>query len=102
MFIGTVTEIRGENGEVWTTAPKCKGPGVSAECDAFLYGLATVVFTVELPINGDLKLGDSYLIEQGFGSDCRIPFALGQRWLFAGNLIDSPSMYLNMAREGLN
>jgi hypothetical protein len=100
MFIGTVTEIRGQNGEVWTETPKCKT--IDAECEAFHYGLASVVFTVELPINGDLRLGDFYIIEQGRMSDCRIEFRLGQRWLYAGFVLDSPSMYLNEAREGLN
>ena len=102
MFIGTVTEIRGADGQVWTTAPTCETRGANPECEAFHYGFADVVFTVELPINGDLKLGDSYIIEQGRGSDCRVEFGLGQRWLFAGYFNDSPSMYLNEAREGLN
>lgn len=102
MFIGTVTEIRGADGQVWTEEPKCKTPGQNAECEAFYYGFADVVFTVELPINGDLKLGDEFVIDQGHGSDCRVQFGIGQRWLFAGNFNDSPSMYLNQAREGLN
>ena len=100
MFVGTVTEIRGAEGQVWTTAPVCETPGATKECEAFHYGISDVVFTVELPIAGEL--GKTFVIEQGHGSDCMVEFGLGQRWLFAGNFNDSPSMYLNEAREGLN
>lgn len=102
MFVGTVTEIRGEDGEIWTEAPKCKTAASSPACEAFYYSFVNVVFTVELPINGDLRLGDSFVVEQGRMSDCRIEFRIGQRWLFAGNFLESPSMYLNEVREGLN
>jgi hypothetical protein len=102
MFVGTVVEIRGAGGQVWTEPPTCETPGANAECEAYHWGLADVVFAVELPIIGDLKLGDAFVIEQGHGSDCRIEFRIGQRWLFAGNFNESPSMYLNEAREGLN
>jgi hypothetical protein len=102
MFVGTVTEIRGREGHVWTEAPVCETRGANKECEAFHYGLSDVVFTVELPIAGDLKLGDSFIVEQGHGSDCMIEFGLGQRWIYVDHFNDSPSMYLNMAREGLN
>lgn len=93
MFIGTVVEIRGEGGEVWLDPPVCETPGATKECEAFHYGLPTVVFEVEVPINGISET--TFTIEQGRGSDCRIEFGLGQRWVFAGNFNDSPSMYLN-------
>lgn len=102
MFVGTVVEIRGEGGQVWTQPPTCETPGANPECEAYHRGFADVVFTVELPITGDLKLGDAFVVEQGHGSDCMVEFRIGQRWLFAGNLNESPSMYLNEAREGLN
>jgi hypothetical protein len=93
MFIGTVVEIRGEGGEVWVDPPECETPGATKECEAFHYGLSTVVFEVEMPING---IADTtFTIEQGHGSDCMVEFRLGQRWLYAGNFNDSPSMYLN-------
>ncbi len=99
MFVGTVTEIRG-GGYVWTVAPTCETRGANKECEAFHYGIGEVVFAVELPIAGEL--GKTFVVEQGHGSDCMVEFGLGQRWLFAGNFNESPSMYLNMAREGLN
>lgn len=102
MFVGTVVEIRGSGGEVWTEAPTCETRGATPECEAFHYGTGEVVFAVELPIAGDLKLGDAFVVEQGHGSDCMVEFRIGQRWLFAGNFNESPSMYLNEAREGLN
>jgi hypothetical protein len=102
MFVGTVIEIRGKDGQVWTEEPVCETAGANAECEAFHYGLGEVVFAVELPINGDLVLGDRFVVEQGHGTDCRVQFGLGQRWIYAGNFNESPSMYLNMAREGLN
>jgi hypothetical protein len=78
----------------------CATRGANPECEAFHYGSGEVVFAVELPIAGDL--GKTFVVEQGHGSDCMVEFGLGQRWLFAGNFNESPSMYLNMAREGLN
>ena len=102
MFIGTVVEIRGKDGQAWTAPPKCEWAEATKECSAFNFGFNEVVFAVELPINGDLKLGDAFIVEQGHGSDCMVEFRVGQRWLYAGNLNESPSMYLNEAREGLN
>jgi hypothetical protein len=93
MFVGTVMEIRGEDGTVWRREPECGSASATTECEAFNHGLATVVFEVELPIAG--VTGTSFSVEQGRGTDCRIEFGLGQRWLFAGNLLESPSMYLN-------
>ena len=93
MFIGTVMEIRGEDGTVWQVAPECETPGANKECEAFNYGFNEVVFEVELPIAGVTER--TFTVEQGHGSDCRIEFRLGQRWLFAGNMLESPSMYLN-------
>ena len=98
MFVGTVTEIRGREGHVWTETPTCETRGANAECEAFHYGFSDVVFTVELPIAGDLKLGDAFIVEQGHGSDCMIEFRLGQRWIYVDHFNDSPSMYLNEAR----
>lgn len=97
MFIGTVVEIRGADGQVWIDEPRCETPGASKECDAFYYGFATVVFAVEVPINGLTE--PTFTLEQGRGSDCRIEFGLGQRWLYAGQTIDSPSMYLNRSYD---
>ena len=93
MFIGTVVEIQGADGHVWHDPPVCETPGANKECEAYHYGLATVVFEVEVPINGVTE--PTFAIEQGHGSDCMVEFRLGQRWLFAGNLNESPSMYLN-------
>jgi len=94
MFIGTVVEIRGADGQVWLDQPKCETPGATKECEAFHYGYpVTVVFEVEVPINGVSE--PTFIVEQGRGSDCRVEFRLGQRWLYAGNQNDSPSMYLN-------
>lgn len=97
MFIGTVVEIRGEDGTVWTVEPKCETMGATKECEAFFYGMATVVFDVEVPINADY--GPTFEVEQGRGMDCRIEFRLGQRWLYIGNFNDSPSMYLNQSYD---
>jgi hypothetical protein len=102
MFVGTVTEIRGSEGHVWTETPKCESRESTRECKAFHLGFSDVVFTVELPIAGNLKLGDSFVVEQGHGSDCMIEFRPGQRWIYVDHFNDSPSMYLNEAREGLN
>ena len=97
MFIGTVVELRGADGQVWRDAPDCPRARASKECEAFNNGSATVVFDVEVPIHG---IADStFTIEQGFGSDCRVRFDLGQRWLFAGNFNESPSMYLNQSYD---
>lgn len=93
MFIGTVVEIRGADGQVWTDTPECETRGATKECEAFHYGFSTVVFDVEVPISGITE--PTFTIEQGHGSDCMVEFRLGQRWLFAGNQNDSPSMYLN-------
>jgi hypothetical protein len=93
MFIGTVIEIRGEQGEVWLDPPACETPGATRECEAFNYGLASVVFDVEVPISG--VIGPTFTVEQGRGMDCRVEFRLGQRWLYAGNWNESPSMYMN-------
>lgn len=97
MFIGTVIEIRGQNGHVWKVAPECETRGASKECEAFFFGPAIVVFDVEVPIAGVRE--PTFLIEQGFGTDCRVRFDLGQRWLFAGNMNESPSMYLNESHD---
>jgi hypothetical protein len=97
MFIGTVVEIRGADGDVWQVAPECETPGATKECEAFYYGLGTVVFEVELPIAGITE--PTFTVEQGRGSDCRLEFGLGQRWLFAGNYLESPSMYLNQSYD---
>jgi hypothetical protein len=97
MFIGTVTEIRGADGQVWRAEPRCETRGANKECEAFHYGFATVVFEVEVPING--ITGPTFVLEQGRGTDCRIEFGLGQRWLYAGFFIDSPSMYLNQSYD---
>jgi hypothetical protein len=93
MFIGTVVEIRGAGGEVWHEAPTCETRGATKECEAYHYGSATVVFDIEVPING--VTDPIFTVEQGHGSDCMVEFRLGQRWLFAGNFNESPSMYLN-------
>jgi len=93
MFIGTVIEIRGEDGTVWKVPPKCETTGATKECEAFYFGLATVVFEVEVPINGVTE--PTFTVEQGHGMDCRVQFDLGQRWLYAGNFNESPSMYMN-------
>jgi len=98
MFVGTVTEIRGRDGQVWTATPACETRGATKDCEAFHYGLSDVVFAVELPIAGDLKLGDAFVVEQGHGSDCMIEFRIGQRWIYVDDFNDSPSMYLNEAR----
>jgi hypothetical protein len=97
MFIGTVVEIRGEDGTVWQVAPECETPGATRECEAFHYGFATVVFEVELAIAGVAEA--TFTVEQGRGSDCRVEFGLGQRWLYAGNFLESPSMYLNQSYD---
>jgi hypothetical protein len=93
MFIGTVVEIRGADGQVWLDTPECETRGATKECEAYHYGSGTVVFDVEVPIIGITEL--TFTIEQGHGSDCMVEFRLGQRWLYAGNLNESPSMYLN-------
>ena len=97
MFIGTVVELRGADGQVWRDAPDCPRASASKECEAFNNGSATVVFDVEVPIHGIAN--STFTIEQGFGSDCRVRFDLGQRWLFAGNFNESPSMYLNQSYD---
>jgi hypothetical protein len=98
MFIGTVVEIRGADGQVWLDPPACETAGATPECEAYHYGYpVTVVFEVEVPMNGVTE--PTFTVEQGRGSDCRIEFGLGQRWLFAGNFIDSPSMYLNQSYD---
>ena len=99
MFIGTVAEIRGEDGQVWNKEPVCVTLSATRECEAFHYGFNTVVFAIEVPITG--KLGETFEVEQGHGTDCRLEFYLGQRWIFAGNFIDSPSMYINDTLTGL-
>jgi hypothetical protein len=97
MFVGTVVEIRGANGEVWQEPPECETRGANEECEAFHYGFVTVVFDVEVPISGITEA--TFTVDQGRGSDCRIEFGFGQRWLYAGNFIDSPSMYLNQSYD---
>lgn len=92
MFIGTVVEIRGQDGRSWTEPPVCETRGANTDCEAFHYGTSDVVFTVELPIEGEL--GATFVVEQGHGSDCLLEFGLGQRWLFAGNSNELPSLYL--------
>ena len=52
MFIGTVVEIRGADGQVWLDAPDCPTASANKECQAFNYGFPTVVFDVEVPIHG--------------------------------------------------
>jgi hypothetical protein len=97
MFIGTVVEIRGADGQAWRQEPACETRGANEECEAFHYGFVSVVFDVEVPINGITE--PTFTVDQGRGSDCRIEFGLGQRWLFAGNFNDSPSMYLNQSYD---
>jgi hypothetical protein len=99
LFVGTVTEIRSSLGYVWTVPPKCETPGATPECVEFSDGFNDVVFTVEVPISADVERGDSFVIAQGHGSDCRVEFGLGQRWIYAGNTIESPSMYLNQSYD---
>src|SRR5690349_20218401 len=74
MFIGTVVEIRSENGQAWQEEPKCETMGATKECEAFFYGFATVTFEVEVPINGVSE--PTFTIEQGRGTDCRVEFRL--------------------------
>jgi hypothetical protein len=56
-----------------------------------------VVFDVEVPISGITE--PTFTVEQGHQTDCRVEFGLGQRWLFAGNFNESPSMYLNQSYD---
>lgn len=100
LFIGKVVEIRGETGRVWDKEPVCPVLDATPECAAFHYGFNIVVFAIEVPITG--KLGERFEVEQGRGTDCRLEFYLGQRWIFAGNSIDSPSMFINDTLRGLN
>ena len=97
MFIGTVVEIRGAGGEVWREPPACETRGATKDCEAYHYGSATVMFEVEVPINGTTE--PTFSVEQGHGSDCMVEFGLGQRWLYAGNFNESPSMYLNQSYD---
>jgi hypothetical protein len=97
MFIGTVVELRGVDGQVWLDPPDCPTPGANSECEAFNYGFATVVFEVEIPVHG--ITASTFTVDQGFGTDCRLRFDLGQRWLFGGNSNKSPSMYLNQSYD---
>lgn len=95
VFVGTVTEIRGSEGQVWTAEPECAAGRRVGECEAYWYGFNDVVFTVELPVRGITD--KTFIVEQGRGTDCMIEFGIGQRWIYAGNAMDAPSMYLHMA-----
>lgn len=52
-----------------------------------------VLLDVELPIKGDV--GASFEASQGSGGDCGKEFAVGQRVIFAGDLIWDPTVYLS-------
>lgn len=95
VFVGTVTEIRGTDGQVWTAEPDCPTRRGSAVCQAFWDGFNDVVFSVELPIRGITD--KTFVVQQGHGTDCMTEFGLGQRWIYAGNTLDAPSLYLHMA-----
>src|SRR6478735_4657217 len=38
MFIGTVVELRGADGQVWLDAPDCPTAAANKECEAFNHG----------------------------------------------------------------